>query len=379
LALTVGVAKETVPGERRVAVTPKAVELLTKLGAEVWLEKGAGYEAGFPDPEYDAKGVHWAASAAEVREKAQVVLCVRVPEPQGFDARHAVIGFCDPLSEPHRAAAFAESGAMLFSVELIPRITRAQSMDALSSMASIAGYKAVILAAGTLPRMFPLMMTAAGTLAAAKVLILGAGVAGLQAIATARRLGAVVMGYDVRSAVKEQIESLGAKFLQITIEGSGEGEGGYARQLTEAQIRSQREQMATALREMDVVITTAAVPGKKAPILLTKEMVRGMAPGSVVVDIAAERGGNCELTKPGETIVDSGVTIMGPVNIPSSVPYHASQMYARNLVAFLKNMVKDQQLHIDRNDEIVRDTLVTQEGKVVHPKVQALLGSVVNA
>ncbi|MCC6364774.1 MAG: Re/Si-specific NAD(P)(+) transhydrogenase subunit alpha [Bryobacterales bacterium] len=379
MSLTVGVAKETAPGERRVAVTPKAVELLTKLGAEVWLEKGAGYDSGFPDPEYDAKGVHWASSVAEVREKAQVLLCVRAPEPQGLDARHVVIGFCDPLSEPHRAATFAESGATLFSVELIPRITRAQSMDALSSMASIAGYKAVILAAGALPRMFPLMMTAAGTIAAARVLILGAGVAGLQAIATARRLGAVVMGYDVRSAVKEQIESLGAKFLQITIEGSGEGEGGYARQLTEAQIRNQREQMAAALREMDVVITTAAVPGKKAPILLTKEMVRGMAPGSVVVDIAAERGGNCELTKPGETIVDSGVTIIGPVNIPSSVPYHASQMYARNLVAFLKNMVKDQQLRIDTNDEIVRDTLVTQGGRVVHPKVQALLGSVVNA
>lgn len=360
MSLIVGVAKETAEGERRVAVTPKAVELLTRLGAEVWIEKGAGYESGFPDPEYDAKGVHWASSAAEIREKARVLLCVRAPEPQGLDERHAVIGFCDPLSEPHRAAAFADTGATLFSVELIPRITRAQSMDALSSMASIAGYKAVILAAGALPRMFPLMMTAAGTIAAARALILGAGVAGLQAIATARRLGAVVMGYDVRPAVKEQIESLGAKFLQITIEGSGEGEGGYARQLTEAQIRSQREQMATALREMDVVITTAAVPGKKAPILLTKEMVRGMAPGSVVVDIAAERGGNCELTKPGETVVDSGVTILGPVNIPSSVPYHASQMYARNLVAFLKNMVKDQQLHIDTNDEIVRDTLVTQ-------------------
>ncbi|MBV6434059.1 MAG: NAD(P) transhydrogenase subunit alpha part 1 [Bryobacteraceae bacterium] len=379
MSLIVGVAKETAEGERRVAVTPKAVELLTRLGAEVWIEKGAGYESGFPDPEYDAKGVHWASSAAEIREKARVLLCVRAPEPQGLDERHAVIGFCDPLSEPHRAAAFADTGATLFSVELIPRITRAQSMDALSSMASIAGYKAVILAAGALPRMFPLMMTAAGTIAAARALILGAGVAGLQAIATARRLGAVVMGYDVRPAVKEQIESLGAKFLQITIEGSGEGEGGYARQLTEAQIRSQREQMATALREMDVVITTAAVPGKKAPILLTKEMVRGMAPGSVVVDIAAERGGNCELTKPGETVVDSGVTILGPVNIPSSVPYHASQMYARNLVAFLKNMVKDQQLHIDTNDEIVRDTLVTQGGRVVHPKVQALLGSVVNA
>lgn len=278
MSLIVGVAKETAEGERRVAVTPKAVELLTRLGAEVWIEKGAGYESGFPDPEYDAKGVHWASSAAEIREKARVLLCVRAPEPQGLDERHAVIGFCDPLSEPHRAAAFADTGATLFSVELIPRITRAQSMDALSSMASIAGYKAVIFAAGALPRMFPLMMTAAGTIAAARALILGAGVAGLQAIATARRLGAVVMGYDVRPAVKEQIESLGAKFLQITIEGSGEGEGGYARQLTEAQIRSQREQMATALREMDVVITTAAVPGKKAPILLTKEMVRGWPP-----------------------------------------------------------------------------------------------------
>lgn len=265
-------------------------------------------------------------------------------------------------------------------MELIPRITRAQSMDALSSMASIAGYKAVILAAEALPRMFPMMMTAAGTIPAARILVLGAGVAGLQAIATARRLGGVVMGYDVRSAVKEQIESLGAKFLEIRIDGSGEGEGGYARQLTDAQIRSQREQMANALREQDVVITTAAVPGRKAPILLTKEMVQAMPPGSVIVDIAAERGGNCELTRPGESIEANGVTILGPVNLPSSVPYHASQMYARNLVTFLKLLVnKEKALHIDTNDEVVRESLVTRGGKVVHPKVASLLGTEVSA
>jgi H+-translocating NAD(P) transhydrogenase subunit alpha len=375
LGLLVGATKETFPGERRVAITPKSIDLLTKLGLTVIIEKGAGDAAGFPDSEYEARGARMAASAEQVREQAQILLAVRVPEPNHLRAEQAVIGFCDPLSEPRQMAAIATSGASLLSMELIPRITRAQSMDALSSMASIAGYKAVILAAEALPRMFPMMMTAAGTIPAARILVLGAGVAGLQAIATARRLGGVVMGYDVRSAVREQIESLGAKFLEIRIEGSGEGEGGYARQLTEAQIRSQREQMANALREQDVVITTAAVPGRKAPILLTTEMVHAMPPGSVIVDIAAERGGNCELTKAGETVVEKGVSIIGPVNLPSTVPYHASQMYARNLVTFLKLLVKDKALHIDTADEVVRESLVTQGGKVVHPKVLSLLGA----
>ncbi|HUQ95904.1 MAG TPA: Re/Si-specific NAD(P)(+) transhydrogenase subunit alpha [Bryobacteraceae bacterium] len=379
MGLTVGILRETAPRERRVAITPRAVELLTKMGADVWVERGAGQQAGFPDADYEACGVHWGANADEVRQLAQILLCVRVPEPRGLSSQHTVIGFCDPLSEPHRAAAMAETGANLFAVELVPRITRAQSMDALSSMASIAGYKAVILAADAMPRMFPMMMTAAGTIPPAKVLVIGAGVAGLQAIATARRLGAVVMGYDVRTAVKEQIESLGAKFLTITLDGSGEGEGGYAKQLTEAQIQSQRQQMAAALREQDLVITTAAVPGRTAPILITREMMRGMIPGAVIVDIAAERGGNCEVTRAGETVAVDGVSVIGPVNLPATVPYHASQMYARNLCTFLKNMVKDGALRIDLTDEIVRETLVAQGGKVVHPKVQALLGSVVNA
>ncbi|MBL8218891.1 MAG: NAD(P) transhydrogenase subunit alpha [Bryobacterales bacterium] len=379
MGFTVGIVRETAPGERRVAMTPKVVDLFTKMGAGVIAEKGAGLAAGFPDSEYAARSVTLVDSAAEVYSRAELILTVSVPDAKGLTASNTVVGFCDPLSEPRRIAAFAESGARLFAVELIPRITRAQSMDTLSSMASIAGYKAVLLAAEALPRMFPMMMTAAGTISAAKVLILGAGVAGLQAIATARRLGAVVMGYDVRSAVKEQIESLGAKFLTITIEGSGEGEGGYAKQLTEAQLKSQRDQMAAALKEQDVVITTAAVPGRKAPILITKEMVSGMQPGSVIVDIAAERGGNCELTRAGEIVDVNGVKIIGPVNMASTVAYHASMMYARNLAAFVKNMVKDQKLSPDLNDEIVRDTLVADGGKVVHTKVQALLGTAVNA
>lgn len=373
MALTVGVLKETAPGERRVALTPKAMDLLTKMGAEIWVERGAGDAAGFPDSEFEAKGAKMAANAPEVCQKAQVIFCVTVPL-EGFTANNTVIGFCDPLSQPQQMAKFAETGATLFSAELVPRITRAQSMDALSSMASIAGYKAVLLAANELPRMFPMMMTAAGTIPAAKALILGAGVAGLQAIATARRLGAIVHGYDVRSAVREQIESLGAKFLEIKIEGSGEGEGGYAKQLTEAQIQSQRDQMAAALKQQDVVITTAAVPGRRAPILITKAMAEAMSPGSVIVDIAAERGGNCELTRAGETVVHNGISIIGPVNIPSSVPYHASLMYSRNLVTFLKNMVtKENALKMDTNDEIVRESMVAQGGKVVNPRVQALL------
>ncbi|MGH9558859.1 MAG: NAD(P) transhydrogenase subunit alpha [Bryobacteraceae bacterium] len=260
-------------------------------------------------------------------------------------------------------------------MEFIPRITRAQSMDAQSSMASIAGYKAVLLAASALPRMFPMMTTAAGAIPPARVLIIGAGVAGLQAIATARRLGAVVSGYDVRAAVKEQIESLGAKFVNIVIEEKAEGEGGYAKALGEDTIRRQREQMALVLKEQNVVITTAAVPGKKAPLLITREMMETMQPGSVIVDLAAERGGNCEVTRAGETVVEHGVSVLGPVNLPATVPHDSSQMYARNIATFLKNMVgKDGALNIDMSDEITRDTLVARDGEVVHPKVAALLG-----
>jgi NAD(P) transhydrogenase subunit alpha len=373
LALIVGVLKETYPEERRVALTPKVFDVLKKLNAEVWVEQGAGAEAGFPDADYAAKGAH-IASADDVRKHATTLVHVRVPLPLP-EGGHTSIGFCDPLSNPDLAAKFAAAGATLFSMELVPRISRAQSMDALSSMASIAGYKAVILAADTLPRLFPMMTTAAGTIPPARVLVIGAGVAGLQAIATARRLGSVVSGFDVRSAVREQIESLGAKFVNINLGGAkAEGEGGYAKALDDDALRLQREQMAAFMSEQDVVITTAAVPGKRAPILITKEMVHAMAPGSVIVDLAAERGGNCELTKFNETVIERGVTILGPGNLASSVPYHASQMYARNIVTFLKHLVKDGQLNIDATDEITRETLITYKGEVVHPKIQALLG-----
>ncbi|HLH39945.1 MAG TPA: Re/Si-specific NAD(P)(+) transhydrogenase subunit alpha [Bryobacteraceae bacterium] len=373
MALTVGVLKENFPSERRVAATPRVLDLLKKSGVETWIESGAGLESGFTDDEYIAKGGR-VGPAADVRENARILLHVRVPaEPPGRDI--IAIGFCDPLSDPAIAARYAQAGATLFSMDLVPRITRAQSMDALSSMASIAGYKAVLLAAVNLPRLFPMMTTAAGTMPPARVLVIGAGVAGLQAIATARRLGAVVSGYDVRAAVKEQIESLGAKFVSIKMEESGEGEGGYAKALSESAIRSQREQMAQVMKEQDVVITTAAVPGKKAPLLVTREMLRAMAPGSILVDLAAERGGNCEVTRAGETVVERGVMVLGPVNVPATVPRHASEMYARNIVTFLKNMItKDGQLNLDLNDEITRETLVARGGEVVNPKVQALLG-----
>jgi NAD(P) transhydrogenase subunit alpha len=377
LGLSIGVLKETLPGERRVAITPKVIDVLTKAGADVLIETGAGLDSGFPDEDYTAKGAKIGPSAAAVADAALILLTVRIPEPAGLVKKgQIVIGLADPLSDPQLVAHYAQVGATLFSLELVPRITRAQSMDVLSSMASIAGYKAVLLAASALPRLFPMMSTAAGTVPPARVLVIGAGVAGLQAIATARRLGAVVSGYDVRAAVKEQIESLGAKFVSITIGASGEGQGGYARALTDDEIRSQREQMAAVLKEEDVVITTAAVPGRKAPILVTREMVRVMSRGSVIVDLAAERGGNVEVTKPGETIVENGVTVIGPINLPATVPNHSSQMYGRNIVTFLKNMMtKEGALNIDLNDEITRDSLVVRDGEIVNPRVQELLGA----
>ncbi len=380
MGISVGVLKETLPGERRVAITPKVIDALIKAGAEVWIEAGAGIESGFPDEEYAARNAEIAADADEVRDKAQILLTVRAPEPAGLHKGQIVIGLCDPLSDPELIARYAQAGATLFSMELVPRITRAQSMDVLSSMASIAGYKAVLLAATTLPRLFPMMTTAAGTVPPARVLVIGAGVAGLQAIATARRLGAVVSGYDVRAAVKEQIESLGAKFVSIAMGASGEGQGGYARALTDEEIHNQREQMAAVLKEQDVVITTAAVPGRKAPILVTRQMVHGMSAGSVIVDLAAERGGNCEVTQAGATVIEHGVSVMGPLNLPATVPSHASQMYGRNVVTFLKNMLtREGALNIDLNDEITRETLVARDGEVVNPRVQALLGVGVEA
>jgi NAD(P) transhydrogenase subunit alpha len=376
--LIAGVLRERAPGERRVAVTPKTVELFTRSGAAVWIETGAGEAAGFPDADYAARGAK-VVPGEEILRGAAVLLQVRVQDSLALKPGQTVIGFCDPLSEPQAMAELARRGATVFAMELMPRITRAQSMDALSSMATIAGYKAVLLAADALPKMFPLLMTAAGTIPAARVLVIGAGVAGLQAIATAKRLGAVVSGYDVRAAAKEQIESLGAKCVTIDAGESGEGSGGYARQLSEAALARQREQMAAVVAAQDVVIATAAVPGKKAPVLITAEMVRAMAPGSVIVDLAAERGGNCALTKPGETVVAHGVTVIGPVNLPSQVASHASQMYARNLATFFKHLVTGGALRVDLEDEITRETLVARGGELVHPRVKELAEGVLQA
>ena len=383
MAVTIGVPRETFPGERRVALIPRTSEALGKLGASIIVEQSAGVEAGFPDDQYVARGAK-IASRAEVFAQADIIVQVRSlganPEAGRADLAlfrpgQTVIGFGEPLTSPREVADLAHAGVSFLSMELMPRITRAQSMDALSSMATIAGYRAVLMAAMSLPKIFPMLMTAAGTVTAARAFILGAGVAGLQAIATARRLGAVVSAYDVRSAVKEQIESLGGKFVVLNIEAAAaEGTGGYAKAMGEDFYKRQRELLTEVLREQDVVITTAAVPGKKAPILVTKEMASAMAPGSVIVDIAAERGGNCELTRPGETVMHQGITILGPLNVPSTIPYHASQMYASNIVSFLKLMVQKGEFKLNREDEIIRETLVTYGNEVVRARVGEPMG-----
>jgi NAD(P) transhydrogenase subunit alpha len=380
---TVGIVSESLPGERRVAMTPGALSVLKKSNVELLMESGAGVAAGMPDAEYAEKGVRL-ASREDVFASSEVILQVRSLganlQAGRADLAHlrrgqAVIGFGEPLTSIDAARDLAERGVSFLSMELMPRITRAQSMDALSSMATIAGYKAALIAANSLPRMFPMLMTAAGTVAPARVLVLGAGVAGLQAIATARRLGAVVSGYDIRAAVREQIESIGARFVVLDLgEASAEDKGGYAKAMSEDFYRRQREAMANVLAEQNVVITTAAVPGKRAPILVTREMVRRMPPGSVIIDIAAERGGNCELTRPGEVVEEHGVQIYGPVNLPSTIPYHASQMYARNIATFLKYLIKDGNFTLNQEDEIVRETLVTHAGEVVHARVREAMG-----
>ncbi|HZL55544.1 MAG TPA: Re/Si-specific NAD(P)(+) transhydrogenase subunit alpha [Bryobacteraceae bacterium] len=379
---TVGIPCETFPGERRVAVTPKACDALLKAKLEVIVEYSAGLNAGFTDEEYTRRGVR-VGSRAEVFGSANIICQTRAggANPSNFKydlsmlrPGQILIGFGDPLTALPECLALAEAGVSFFAMELVPRITRAQAMDALSSMASIAGYEAVLLGAAALPKMFPMMMTAAGTIKPAKVLVLGAGVAGLQAIATARRLGAVVSAYDLRPAVKEQIESLGAKFVVLDLDAGGaEDKGGYAKAMDEAFYRRQRELLTVVLKEQDVVITTAAVPGRKAPILITAEMAEAMMPGSVIVDIAAERGGNCELTRAGETVIHQGVSILGPTNLPSRAPYHASQMYGTNIVNLLKLMIQDGAIAIPLEDEIIRETLVTHQGKVVHARVGAML------
>ncbi len=381
--MIVSVTKETFPGERRVALIPAVVPSLTKAGIHVVVEAGAGTSAGFPDDAYTERG----AKITDDREelfRADIVVQVRSlganPEAGRADLEElredqVLIGMCDPLGAAPAAQELAATGATVFAMELIPRISRAQSMDVLSSMATVAGYKAVLMAADHLPRLFPMMMTAAGTIKAAKVFIIGAGVAGLQAIASARRLGGIVQAYDVRPAVKEQIESLGAKFVEMELETTGaEGTGGYAKAMGEEFYKQQRDLMARVVAECDVCITTAAIPGKKSPLLVTAEAVRGMQPGSVIVDLAAERGGNCELTRADETVVADGVTILGPTNLPSTVPYHASQMYSKNLATFLLHLTEEGRVKLDLDDEITRGTLLAKGGEVTSPPVREILG-----
>jgi NAD(P) transhydrogenase subunit alpha len=373
--MRVGVPKEIYPGETRVALIPAGAATLVKAGLEVAIEQGAGAAAGFLDEAYRSQGAA-ILPRAELIQTSDILLQVRaMPPAQGLRRGQAAIGFADPLGAPQAIHEVAATGVTMLSMELMPRITRAQSMDALSSMATIAGYKGVLLAANTLPRMFPMLMTAAGTVSPARVFIVGAGVAGLQAIASARRLGARVEAYDVRPAVKEQVQSLGARFVELPLEAAdAEDKGGYAKAQDESFYRRQREMMLKVVAGSDVVITTALIPGRRAPILVTTEMVEAMPPGSVVVDLAAERGGNCELTRPDEKVVHRGVTIIGPSNPAAMVPYHASQMYSKNIVTFLQHLLgregaKAASLAVNPDDEITRETLLTRDGAVVHPRV----------
>jgi NAD(P) transhydrogenase subunit alpha len=378
--VVVGVPKETFPGERRVALAPSAIPNLAKAGFEVVIEASAGREAGFPDATYSEKGGKILAARANVFGAADIVLqvlCYGSNDKTGkadlplFRRGQVLIGFLRPLGSLEVIQEIAAAGVTSFSVELMPRTTRAQSMDALSSMGTVCGYKAVLIAAETLPKLFPMLTTAAGTITPARVLVIGAGVAGLQAIATARRLGAVVSAYDLRPAAKEQVQSLGGRFVELPIETKdAQDASGYARPQDDAFYARQRELLGQVVAEQDVVIMAAVIPGKKSPVLVTREMVYAMAPGSVLVDLAAERGGNCELTRPGETFVDHDVTITGQINLASSVPYHASQMYARNLSAFLIHLVKDGKLRLDPSDEIIRETLLTHDGQVVNARVR---------
>lgn len=382
--MIVGVVKETFPGERRVALIPDIVPPLRKKGFEVVIESGAGVEATFPDSAYEAKGAKVLASRKEVFDQADIIAQVHSygTNPDNGKADLAlmregqiIVGAADPLSRPDLVAEIAPTKASAFALELIPRTTRAQSMDILSSMATVAGYRAVLWGADRLPKFFPMFMTAAGTVAPARVFVVGAGVAGLQAIATARRLGAIVSAYDVRPAVKEEVESLGGKFVEMELD-TAEGEGGYAREMNEEFYRKQRELMLRVVAESDIVITTAAVPGRKAPILVTEEMVKGMSPGSVIVDLAAERGGNCELTKVDEVVVAHGVTILGPSNVPSTLATHASQMFSKNIFNFLSNMLtkdKEKKFDIEQEDDIIQATWLTKGGDVVNEAVKALL------
>jgi NAD(P) transhydrogenase subunit alpha len=373
--MIVGVPKETAPGERRVALVPDLVPTLTGAGLEVVLEPGAGAAAGHPDRSYQAKG---ARLEAEVFDKADILLKVQPPglDQVGRLAEGSIlIGMLLPYTNTAGIKALAARRVTAFSMELMPRIARAQSMDTLSAMSTVAGYKAVLLAAAGLPRFFPMLMTAAGTLTPTHVLVIGAGVAGLQAIGTARRLGAVVEAYDTRPVVKEQVESLGARFVELPLETKdAEDKSGYARSQSDEFYRKQQELMLKCVAAADVVISTALVPGQRAPVLISEAMVQAMRPGSVIVDLAAEQGGNCALTEPGQDVVRHGVTIMGPTNLPSTMPFHASQMYARTVTSFLAHLLRDGTVQLELDDDLTRGPLVTHQGEVVHPAVKTALG-----
>ncbi|MCP9449503.1 MAG: NAD(P) transhydrogenase subunit alpha [Nitrospira sp.] len=385
--IQVGVPKETAPGETLVALVPAHVPLLVKMGFEVSIESGAGEAAGFEDDVYRSVGARVVAGREELYGMARILLQVRTPGANREKGRddlallrpgHIVVGLADPLGSPHASQEVAETGATLLALELMPRISRAQSMDALSSLATVAGYKAALLAAGASSKLFPMLTTAAGTIPPARVLVIGAGVAGLQAIATARRLGAAVSAYDVRPSAKEDIRSVGAKVVEFLIDARNvEGTSGYARDLDEETYRQQQAGLASVVEASDVVITTASVPGRKAPILITEEMIKRMSRGAVVVDAAADRGGNCEVTRPNETVVHRGVTVLGPANLPALVPTHASRLYGKNLVNLLHYLLprlrKEGDIGAATDDEIVKEILVARNGGVVHQRVNRLL------
>jgi H+-translocating NAD(P) transhydrogenase subunit alpha len=376
----IGVPKESYPGERRVALVPMVIPILVKAGFEVLIEPNAGVEAGYPDAQFTDKGATIAPNRNELFRQSDIIVQVLCYGSNDFNGREdlalmrpgqVLLGFLRPLGSIEVIQEIAKAGITSFAVELIPRTTRAQSMDALSSMGTICGYKAVLVSAETLPRIFPMLTTAAGTITPARVLVIGAGVAGLQAIATARRLGAVASAYDLRPAAKEQVQSLGGRFVELPIEAKDAQDArGYGTAQDESFYNRQRELLGRVVQESDVVVTAAVIPGKKSPILVTEEMVKRMAPGSVIFDLAAERGGNCELTQTGQTIVRHGVTIIGAINLASGVPYHASQMYARNLTAFLTHLFRDGKIQSDVSDEIIRETLLTREGEVVNSRVR---------
>ena len=381
--MIIGVPKEIYPGERRVALVPAVLPILTKAGFEVHVQSGAGIEAGYLDALYAEKGGKIVADRAAIFAAADIiaqVLCYGPNDINGqldvplYRQNQILVGFLRPFGSLEVLQQIAQAGVTSFSVELMPRTTRAQSMDALSSMATVAGYKAVLVTADIHPRIFPMLTTAAGTVTPARAFVIGCGVAGLQAIATARRLGAVVSAYDLRPAAKEQVQSLGGRFVELPIEAKDAQDArGYATAQDEDFYRRQRELLGKVVQESDVVIATAVIPGKKAPILVTEDMVKGMAPGSVVLDLAAERGGNCDITEAGKTVVKHGVTIIGPINLASTVPYHASMMYARNITAFLTHLIKEQKLNLNLADEIVRETLLTSGGEIAQARVREFL------